>query len=140
MKPPYPALVSEWHNEPYGAIDPTSKALSHAGQTVVITGGGSGIGQAAALAYAAAGCQRVVLIGRREKKLEETKAKIQSQSSGCEVETYPASATKASELKTVAASVKKWDVLILCAGRAVAPANVQDADPDTWWDVLEVGS
>lgn len=140
MKPPFPALVSEWHNVPYPAIDPTSPALSHAGQTVVVTGSGSGIGQATSLAYAAAGASRLVLIGRRENKLNETKAKIKAQSPACEVETYSASAIKANELKEVAAKVKGWDVLVLSAGRATTPQRIEDADPDEWWDVVEVWS
>jgi len=138
MKPPFPALVSEWHNGPYPAIDPSSPALSHAGQTVVVTGGGSGIGQATCLAYAAAGAGRLVLIGRRENKLEETKAKIKEQLPKCEVETYSASAIKAKELKEVADKVKGWDVLVLSAGRAINPKSIEESDPDGWWDVMEV--
>ncbi len=105
MKPPYPSLLSEWHNAPYSAIEPTSPLLSHAGRTVVITGSGSGIGQATSLAYAAAGGSRLVLIGHRENKLDETKAKIKARSPPCEVETYPASVIKANELRTAVARV-----------------------------------
>ena len=100
MKPPYPSYVSEWHNAPYSAISPTLPAHSHAGQTVVVTGGGSGIGQATALAYAAAGAARIVLIGRRVEKLAETKAKVAAQASKAAVETYAASVTSVAELKT----------------------------------------
>jgi NADP-dependent 3-hydroxy acid dehydrogenase YdfG len=138
MKPPYPAFVSEWHNAPYPAIDPSSPALSHTGQTVVVTGGGSGIGQATCLAYAAAGAARLVLIGRRENKLEETKAKIKEQLPKCEVETYSASVTKAKELKDIADKVKGWDVLVLSAGRTINPKSIEESDPDGWWDVMEV--
>ncbi|MCJ1473399.1 hypothetical protein MMC13_002050 [Lambiella insularis] len=137
MKPPYPALVSEWHNAPYPAINPSSPALSHAGQTVVVTGAGSGIGQAACLAYAAADAARLVLIGRRESKLEETKAKLKEQSPKCAVEVHAADATKANELKNVATKVAGWDVLVLNAGRIVEPKSIEDSDPDSWWDVVE---
>ena len=138
MKPPYPALVSEWHNAPYPTINPTSLALSHARQTVVVTGAGSGIGQATCLAYAAANASRLVLIGRRENKLEETKLKVLEQSPECEVETYSANASKVKELKEIADKVKGWDVLVLSAGRAIGPTSIEDADPDGWWDVMEV--
>ena len=43
------------------------------GKTAVVTGGGTGIGKAVALALAAEGC-RVAIVGRREDKLRETAA------------------------------------------------------------------
>lgn len=45
------------------------------GQTIVVTGGGSGIGRCTAHELAALGAQ-VVLVGRKEKKLEATAAEI----------------------------------------------------------------
>ena len=140
MKPPFASLTAEWHNAPYPAISPTLPAHNHSGQTVVITGGGSGIGQATALAYATASAQRIILIGRRADKLEETKAQIVKQSPDMDVEIYPASVTRAGELRAVAESVRGWDVLILSAGRLMSPKSIKDSDPDEWWDVTEVGN
>lgn len=50
------------------------------GQTIVVTGAGSGIGRATAVLCATAGARRVVLVGRRSEMLEETARGI----SGCE--------------------------------------------------------
>lgn len=139
MKPPYPALVSEWHNAPYAAIDPTSPALSHAGQTIIITGAGSGIGQAACLAYAAAGATRLILLGRRQAKLDETRTLVEAQSPGsCVVDSFAADATHAAAITSVAEAVGGWDVLVLSAGATMRPASVADGDPDIWWNVIEV--
>jgi NAD(P)-dependent dehydrogenase (short-subunit alcohol dehydrogenase family) len=44
------------------------------GQTIVVTGGGTGIGRATALAFAEQGAARVLITGRREKSLAETAA------------------------------------------------------------------
>jgi NAD(P)-dependent dehydrogenase (short-subunit alcohol dehydrogenase family) len=41
------------------------------GQTVVVTGGGTGIGKATALAFAEQGAQTVIITGRRERRLNE---------------------------------------------------------------------
>jgi hypothetical protein len=38
MKPVFPSPTPTWHNDTYSAIDPTLPSLSHAGQTVIITG------------------------------------------------------------------------------------------------------
>jgi NAD(P)-dependent dehydrogenase (short-subunit alcohol dehydrogenase family) len=77
--PPLPSMVSftrTWHNSPYPAISPTRPSLSAAGKHVVITGGGTGIGKAAGIAFAQAGAKSVSIIGRRLDRLESAAAAI----------------------------------------------------------------
>jgi hypothetical protein len=38
MQPPFPSPTPTWHNDTYPAIEPTKPGLSHAGETVIITG------------------------------------------------------------------------------------------------------
>jgi hypothetical protein len=38
MQPPFPAPVSNWHNDTYDAISPSRPELSVAGKTIVIIG------------------------------------------------------------------------------------------------------
>jgi hypothetical protein len=64
MKPPYPAPVTEWHNDTYDAINPQRPELSQAGKIVVITGAGSGIGREIAHAFAEAGASSMHILGR----------------------------------------------------------------------------
>ncbi|WP_117213057.1 SDR family NAD(P)-dependent oxidoreductase [Allorhizocola rhizosphaerae] len=49
-------------------------AQPFAGQHIVVTGGGTGIGRAAALAFADGGAERVVITGRRLDRLEQVAA------------------------------------------------------------------
>lgn len=69
---PLPSFISftkTWHNKPYAFISPTRPELSAAGKNVVITGGGTGIGKAIAIAFAQAGAKSVAIIGRRLDRL-----------------------------------------------------------------------
>ena len=140
MKAPFPSFVPEWHNASYPAIDPTLPAHSHAGQTVIITGAGTGIGKATALAYAAAAAERVVLIGRREAKLAQTKTLIAERAPTVKVETYSASVTQIADLKGVADRVGGWDVMVLNAASLTAPKTIEESDPNDWWETIEVSA
>ncbi|KAL4876132.1 hypothetical protein BJY04DRAFT_210794 [Aspergillus karnatakaensis] len=78
---PLPQIVSftkTWHSEPYPFISPTRPSLSAAGKNVVITGGGSGIGRATAIAFAQAGAKSVAVLGRRLGHLEATAAAVKA--------------------------------------------------------------
>lgn len=77
--PPFKSFVSftkEWHDDTYPSISPTRPELSAAGKNVVITGGGTGIGKATAIAFAQAGAKSVSIIGRRIDRLETAGAAI----------------------------------------------------------------
>ncbi|KAL4892987.1 hypothetical protein BDV59DRAFT_179213 [Aspergillus ambiguus] len=69
----YPEPISftkAWHCEPYPFLSPFKPELSMSGKNVVITGGGTGIGNAIAVAFAKAGAKSVSILGRRLDKLK----------------------------------------------------------------------
>ncbi|KAG5294249.1 short-chain dehydrogenase [Histoplasma ohiense] len=70
------------HKKPYAAISPTAPEHSQAGQTVVITGGGGGIGLAIARAFAQAGAQKIILLGRRSEVLFDAVKQLQKEVPG----------------------------------------------------------
>jgi NAD(P)-dependent dehydrogenase (short-subunit alcohol dehydrogenase family) len=72
----FPSPASKFHRSSYPSIDPTRPELSLAGKSVVITGGGSGIGLAISQALALAGTSNLAIIGRRPDVLAEAKAAI----------------------------------------------------------------
>ena len=90
-----------------------------AGAAVLVTGAGSGIGQATAVAFAAAGAARLFLCGRTRAKLLATAALIECANKDTAVELVAADVTSAAGRAAIAAAVRSHgalDVLVNNAG------------------------
>ena len=89
------------------------------GKVVLITGASSGIGEAAALAFAAAGAH-LILTARREDRLQALAERLRTSSSRCEILVVPADLSQMRELEDLAAKARDWrgriDVLVNNAG------------------------
>jgi NAD(P)-dependent dehydrogenase (short-subunit alcohol dehydrogenase family) len=72
----FSSFTSTWHCTPYPAISPLLPSLRATTRTVFITGGGTGIGKATALAFARAGAKSIAIFGRRETKLQSAAEEI----------------------------------------------------------------
>jgi len=134
MAPPFPSAAPTWRNDTYPAISPSRPELNSAGKVIVITGAGSGIGRETALAFASAGAAKIVLLGRKESTLVETRDALPE---SCEGLIHTVSVTDSHTLKKIASEVGPWDVLILNAGFLSSPAKIVDADTDDWWQSYE---
>nr|POE90238.1 nadp-dependent 3-hydroxy acid dehydrogenase [Quercus suber] len=95
---PFPSPTLKWHDNTYPSLSPSRPELSAQGKTIVITGGGSGIGAATACHFAEAGAAKIVLLGRREQPLLDTKASIEHDFKNVEVFVAPTDVTKKSEV------------------------------------------
>jgi hypothetical protein len=109
-----------------------------AGQVALVTGGGSGIGRAIALRYAAGGGD-VVVLGRREEPLEETaryaeKYGVQAGVVSCDVRN-PDAVNEAVE--EVVSRYGRLDALVNnAAGNFVCAA--EDLSPNGWKAVIDI--
>ncbi|KIK66732.1 hypothetical protein GYMLUDRAFT_192695 [Collybiopsis luxurians FD-317 M1] len=74
-----PSLTPTYHRSTYPAISPTRPSLSQAEKTVLITGGGGGIGFEIAHSFAKASASRVILVGRRSGFLDEAVTKLREE-------------------------------------------------------------
>ncbi|KIM21834.1 hypothetical protein M408DRAFT_333213 [Serendipita vermifera MAFF 305830] len=71
-----PMFTEHFHRDVYPAIDPTNPALALTGKTVLVTGGGRGIGVSIVEAFAKAQAKSIILTGRTESSLVAAKEKF----------------------------------------------------------------
>jgi len=138
MQPPYPAPVTEWHNDTYDAIDPKRPELSQAGKTIVVTGAGQGIGQEVVDAFAQAGASTIHILGRTKRTLEETKGIVEKKYSKVNITIHVADIVDTAAVKKAAGEIGAWDVLVANAGYIPSPDLIEDSDAEEWWKTFEV--
>jgi len=140
---PIPSPTETFHSDVYDAINPTNPNISAAGKTVLITGGGQGIGVSFAKAFSLAGAANIVLLGRKLNTLNETKAAVEALSTNhSKIFTFQADITDKATIDTtfakVASEIGKIDVYIANAGYLASPGPVATASIDDFETSLSV--
>jgi NAD(P)-dependent dehydrogenase (short-subunit alcohol dehydrogenase family) len=109
------------------------------GKIAVITGGGRGIGQAIAFAFAKAGA-KVVITSRKAQDLEATAAEIKA--FGGEAFPLPAHLGKTDEIKKMVSTVMdkfgRIDILVNNAGASPAMGSVLECDERLWDKLMDI--
>ena len=107
-----------------------------AGRTALVTGGGSGLGRAMALALARAGA-RVILVGRRVAALEGVAAEIAALG-GAPARVAPCDVTAPVAVEALRSALADEEVSILVnnAGIAGPVAEIVDVTPEQWDEVF----
>jgi len=109
------------------------------GQVAMVTGGGRGLGRAAALALARAGA-RVVVVARSEAQLAETVRGVTE--AGGEAWAVVADVSEAAAVERMARDVERAlgpvDLLVNNAGTMGPLGPIWEADPGDWWHSIEV--
>jgi NAD(P)-dependent dehydrogenase (short-subunit alcohol dehydrogenase family) len=107
-----------------------------AGKSALITGGGTGIGQAIALAFAREGAH-VAVAGRRKEKLDETLHLLQQ--AGCSALALECDVTKAADTQQLVKSAEDAfgtvNVLVNNAG-ALSVSTVENISEEDWDQVM----
>lgn len=138
MTPPFPSYTQSWHTDTYDAINPGRPDLSLKSKSVVITGGGAGIGRTITQAFALAGAAKIAILGRRSSKLEETKAEVEKVNNAVKITTHVVDVVDTDAVKRAAVDIGAWDVVVSCAGYLPEMVPVVDAKVDEWWRGWEV--
>jgi NAD(P)-dependent dehydrogenase (short-subunit alcohol dehydrogenase family) len=143
-----PSATFEWphytktiHRSVYPGIDPKNPANSAAGKVVVITGGGSGVGKGISQAFVEAGAKAVVILGRRENILQDTKAELEKLGS-TKILTFKADVVDEAALnaafEATEKEVGKVDIVVGNAGYLPAASPAATTDVSDWWKAFEV--
>ena len=126
------SFTKVWHNKPSPPISMDRPELSVQDKVVFITGGGSGIGKATAIAFAQAGARAIAIFGRRRFRLESAAQEIRSASKSAttivifeDVDLSKSSAVDAAFLgATQQIGLGKVDIYISNAGIATTRTSV----------------
>ena len=110
------------------------------GKTAVITGGGTGIGEGIAKAFAVEGC-RVVIAGRREEPLKQV-ADDWTGAGSVEYHTMDVSCLNSVQefFDWVADSVGQVDILVNSAGTNIPNRTIAEMNPEQWDQVMAINA
>ncbi|KAL9638220.1 MAG: hypothetical protein Q9164_001697 [Protoblastenia rupestris] len=134
-------LTKTLHRNPYKYISASNPKNSQKGKIILITGGGTGIGAAAASVWVCAGAEAVVIAGRRYAKLEETLNRIQASSKSTRILAVRTDVVVEEDVKNLFSKVKETfgrapDVVLCCAGWVFGWHNIGDMGAvDNFWKV-----
>ena len=137
-----PLTTKLHHTTAYSSILPTRPELSTAGKTIIVTGGGSGIGPAIAEAFAVAGSTQIALIGRTLATLVATKVSMEATHPGIQILTLVADIVDEKAISAAFAKIKmvfgRIDVLVSNAAYFPTASPIATAPIDEWWRGFEV--
>jgi NAD(P)-dependent dehydrogenase (short-subunit alcohol dehydrogenase family) len=135
----FPSLTATWRTTTYPAIDPTLPHLSIKGKSILITGGGVGIGAKAAHSFAAASASIITITGRTSSTLELTKTSIESAFPNTKVLTAVGDVTDENAMDSAFAALSKAnggngvDICIHNAGYLCDVEFIAKVDTSDWW-------
>lgn len=135
------SLTFTRHHKAYPSIDPTKAELLASSKTVLITGGGRGIGAAIAESFAQANASNIIIVGRNHASLNEVKFRLEG-SYSTQVHILPVDITQKLDLEkaltTVTNKIGHVDVLIQNAGYLHDLGPIDSVDVDEFWRTFEV--
>ncbi|KAK7996564.1 hypothetical protein PG989_004604 [Apiospora arundinis] len=137
MQPPFPSPTPTWHNDIYPDIEYTAGGVSHEGETVIVTGAGSGIGRETAIAFATAGVKQLVLMGRTLATLEETASLVSKARDGVQVSVLEVDVSNEAAVADAVAKISTWNVVVHGAGYITSPVPASQSNIDEYWKCYE---
>ncbi|KAL7945474.1 hypothetical protein V8C42DRAFT_323252 [Trichoderma barbatum] len=126
------------HVKPYDALTNLVLANPLTGKSFLITGAGRGVGEHITREIAAAGAQRIGLIGRNPQRINEAKKRFEEAFPGTVFEAFAADITDEVKIAAVFKTFGAPDVLINNAGHFPDNGPFIKEDLKSWWSGFEI--
>ncbi|KAF2464762.1 short chain dehydrogenase-like protein [Lindgomyces ingoldianus] len=137
-------LTKKIHRAVPTELNPENSENSAKGKIIVITGGGTGIGAAAARVWVRAGAEGVVIAGRREDVLEKTAKELKALSKGAtKILAVRTDITKEKDTDNLFAQVKESfgrpaEVVLANAAALSTLQRPHEETVENWWKIYEI--
>ncbi|RDW74889.1 hypothetical protein BP6252_06031 [Coleophoma cylindrospora] len=133
------------HRDVYPAISPLRSELSQEGRTILVTGGGTGVGQAIARSFVQASAATVIIIGRRADVLAASAAHLEQEAkttgTNTKIMTYSFDLLDLAEIdafwKDLAAKNIIVDVYVANAAKFTEPKPILELGAEEVWSQVE---
>jgi NAD(P)-dependent dehydrogenase (short-subunit alcohol dehydrogenase family) len=127
------------HHDTYDRLSPSRPDVSAKGKHVVITGGGAGIGKSITYSFAQAGAASILITGRTELRLAETKAALEKEFPQTLFKYKTADISNPADTEAAFAGVD-GGIDILVANAAYLPEGrlIKETDADDWFKGLDI--
>lgn len=124
----------ELHFAPYAALTAALERLSYSGKTILITGGGHGMGVDMCRSFAARKSSHIIIVGRNETRVKASAEKLAAEFPTTRFTAIAADISSKDDVKRLFENlVDSPGVLVNNAGYMPVPEKFQDADLDEWW-------
>ncbi|KAK7953031.1 short-chain dehydrogenase [Apiospora saccharicola] len=138
----YTSITKAFHKEPYPSISPQRPELSHAGKSVLVTGGGGGIGFHIAKAFLQASAATVIIVGRRLDFINKAAAQLGQEFPDSKVLGLQCDVASSADVDRVWADLRKRgvavDVLVLNATIVPPPKPLLELGAESLRDNFNV--
>jgi hypothetical protein len=136
------------HQKPYDAISLTRPELNQAGKTILITGGGTGVGLAIAKAFIGASAATVIIVGRRAAVLETARVTLEDEAkatgTGTTIVARTCDISNMSDVNALWQYFSEQNILVdvYVANAAVIsePSTMMDIGADKVWEIMEINA
>ncbi|KAL7815220.1 NAD(P)-binding protein [Trichoderma gracile] len=127
------------HTSRYAGLTTALGRVDYTGKTILITGGGFGMGVAMCRSFAARKAAQVVMVGRNQARLQTTAAELAAEYPETEFTPIAADISSKADVKKLFESLDASPaVLVNNAGYMPAPRPFIDTDLDDWWAGFQI--